>query len=208
MRWAIWVLLAMLAGCAQQDKVNVYYFDDAERGKSLPPQGPLNHLANQIADDLVIHHNMPIGRQVLAVTTPVPLTDFSNSSEFGLQLGDALMSSLHQRGFNLVDLNGSDVVRVSRQGNLLLSRDVQQLSNSIQADQVLVATIGHTTDGVQIYTRMLTLSNNRVVSTSQTSVAWQQLPNHFKPSRQVSLERGKLFRHAESGKGQVVEWNQ
>ncbi|QIZ77259.1 FlgO family outer membrane protein [Ferrimonas lipolytica] len=206
MRWTMWVVLALLVGCAQSSTSNGCQFE-RHGCNGLPPQGALNVLAKQITNELTNNHHNPIEDKVVAVSTPVALDGFGNSDQFALQLGDALLSALHQQGFTVVDLNSGDVVRVTQSGNLLLSRDIEQLPNSLEVDHVVVATMGSSSDSVQIFTRILALDGNKVVATSQTSVNWRDLPNYYKPSRLVTLEHGKLFRHAKVGEGEVTQWN-
>ncbi|ADN76874.1 lipoprotein, putative [Ferrimonas balearica DSM 9799] len=197
------VLLA-LSGCASPTDAPDGYVV-AEDGKALPPQGGLNVLAEAIARDLVRHHDNLDTTSLTAVTTPVMLEQFDQTSQFARQLGEALTSALHQQGLNLVDLNGSDTVRVTERGNLLLSRDFEKLASQLPVEQVVVATIATNREAVEIQSRIISVSNKRILSTSQSSVPWQQLPQYFGPARQVSLEQGGLYRHSAPGRGGVVE---
>ncbi|SHI09304.1 FlgO family outer membrane protein [Ferrimonas marina] len=199
------LLLAGLAGCAQFGDEH-RHFDYEENGKPLPPQGAVNELAERIAADLLRNHRENESDSVLAVTTPVMLDQYDRSSAFALQLGEAMLSALHQQEVQLVDLNGSDRVRISPRGNLLLSRDVSMLASQLPVDQVLVSTVGRSRDGVQIHSRILSVGDRQVLATSQTSVPWQKLAEFFQPSGQVSMEHGRLYRHDSAGQGMVVEW--
>ncbi|MBY5922072.1 FlgO family outer membrane protein [Ferrimonas balearica] len=197
-------LLLGLVGCATPPEAPDGYVA-SEDGKVLPPQGALNLLADAIARDLVRHHDNLDTTQLTAVTTPVMLEEFDQSSQFARQLGEALTSALHQQGLNLVDLNGSDTVRVTEQGNLLLSRDFEKLAGQLPVEQVVVATIATNRESVLVNSRIISVANRRILSTSQTTVPWAQLPQYFGPSRQVSLEQGGLYRHEAPGRGSVVE---
>ncbi|GAA4890655.1 FlgO family outer membrane protein [Ferrimonas pelagia] len=205
MRWVAVLLAGLLTACAPFGGEQQYSgFDDG--GKPLPPQGAINALADRIAVDLMRHHSDRDGEPVLAITTPVMLDEYERSSAFSLQLGEAMVAALHQQGMQVVDLNGSDRVRIGERGNLLLSRDVTQLSSEMSVDQVLVATVARSRDGVQIHSRILSVANNRVLSASQGQVPWQQLPAFFRPAGLVSMEQGRLYRHADGGRGTVIEW--
>ncbi|MBY6186085.1 hypothetical protein KUV89_05560 [Marinobacter hydrocarbonoclasticus] len=197
-------LLLGLFGCATAPEPPAGYPVE-ENGKVLPPQGELNVLAETIARDLVRHHDNMDTTRLMAVTTPVMLEQFDQSSQFARQLGEALTAALHQQGLNLLDLNGGNTVRVTEQGNLMLTRDFEQLASQLPVEEVVVATIATSRDSVVINSRILSVANKRIVSTSHSSVPWQQLPQHFGPSRQVSLEAGGLYRHEASGRGGVVE---
>ncbi|MBY5992922.1 FlgO family outer membrane protein [Ferrimonas balearica] len=204
MRLLAAALALALAGCATGPEAPDWPAAEAD-GKPLPPQGALNDLAQAIARDLVRHHDNLDTTQLTAVTTPVMLEQFEQSSLFARQLGEALLAALHQQGLNLVDLNGSDRVRITEQGNLMLSRDFESLASQLPVDQVVVATVATSRDSVQIHSRLISVANRRVLSASQSSVPWQSLPQYFSPAQRVSLEQGRLYRHDQAGRGGVVE---
>lgn len=210
------ILLMFIGGCAQQFEADYDYDDEfdykaayeQDGGKVLPPTGAMNSLADQMAADLLLNTNVVPGVNLLAVTTPVNLNDFQQSGDFNRQYGEALMTSLHQLGIRVMDLNGSDVLRVTPDGNFLLSRDFEMLSDSADVSHVLVATVAYNREGVQVYARVLQLGGNTVVSASRAELPWQQLSGHLQPSRLVNSKQGMLYRDEQRGESEVMEWNQ
>ncbi|WP_417212616.1 FlgO family outer membrane protein, partial [Acinetobacter venetianus] len=84
---------------------------------------PVNLLAQQLVDELVTHNDALKPTQPLLVMTPVMVEDMQSSNALASQLQQGLMTAFHQRGFNLVDLNLADAVRVTPQGDFILTRD-------------------------------------------------------------------------------------
>ena len=54
-----------------------------------------------------------------------------------------------------------------------------------------------------INTRIVNISNNRVVSASQTFVTQKELANYMQPSEQIVSQNGILYRQASPGMNEV-----
>ncbi|USD38599.1 FlgO family outer membrane protein [Ferrimonas sp. SCSIO 43195] len=203
MKAAIGVLFLLLTACAAPPEPPLPDYSDS--GKGLPHSSALIHLSARIAEDLERNHDLLNKRQLIAVTTPVWLNNINASGRLPRQLGEGLLSALHQRGFNLVELNSSKQIRVSEQGNLILSRDYQRLEANLPVNQVLVATLSQDSDGVIINTRLVDIANNRVVSTSQAFLSWQESAGYLEPSYSVTEQQGQLIRDEQPGRTPVRE---
>ncbi|WP_028116663.1 FlgO family outer membrane protein [Ferrimonas senticii] len=174
-------------------------------GNHLPPQGQLNLLSDQLAAQLRFQFDKQLPSLPLAVTTPVPVTDFEHSGHFAQVLEQALISSLPKRGFTVIELNSSETVRVSGDGNLLLSRRAEQLPQPQGVEQVLVTSFSLNANGIHLFSRVIQLTDNRVLSSAQSTLAWSQLPNQFYQQRSVANLGGKLSRD-ESRPPQPIWW--
>ncbi|EGM71402.1 FlgO family outer membrane protein [Shewanella sp. HN-41] len=172
-------------------------------GNGLPPTAMINHLSQRIVTELVKQNDALRSDQPIVVTTPVLVGDMSSTNALAQQLQQGLMTSLHQFQFNVVDLNLGDGLRVTADGDFILTRDWQKLSTNLPVEHLLVSTMSPTTNGMAINARIVSLSNNRVVSASQTFVTQKELANYMQLSEQVISQDGILYRQAGPGMNEV-----
>lgn len=172
-------------------------------GNGLPPTSPINHLAQRIVTELVKQNDALRSDQPIVVTTPVLVGDMNNTNAMAQQLQQGLMTSLHSFQFNVVDLNLGDGLRVTANGDFILTRDWQKLSSNLPVEHLVVLTMSPTTNGMAINTRIVNISNNRVVSASQTYVTQKEMANYMQASEQVVSQNGILYRQSSSGMNEV-----
>ncbi|MCL1160730.1 MULTISPECIES: FlgO family outer membrane protein [Shewanella] len=164
-----------------------------------PQQAPVNLLAQQLVDELVIHNDALKPTQPLLVMTPAIVEDMQGSNALASQLQQSLMTAFHQRGFNLVDLNLAEAVRVTPQGDFILTRDWQQLPTDIAVDHVLVTSMSQAKGEILFNSRIVNVNNNRVLSTAGARVLEAQLPGYLAPSHKVVSKEGLLYRYENRG---------
>jgi hypothetical protein len=117
----------------------------------------------------------PNGRRVL-VATAVELSDLNRSSPFGRLLAEQMSSRLAQLGVSVSELKLRGNLYVSpREGELLLSREVKELTGSQSADSVLVTTYVDAGDAVYVTAKLVrasdsTISNAYNFAINKTSV--------------------------------------
>lgn len=160
-------------------------------------------VSKQLARELVRYSDVLDQTQPLLVATPVMVEDMQSTDNLAAQLQQGLMAGMQQMGFNLVDLNVADAVRVTPQGDFLLSRDWQKLPANISVDQVLVSTVSLARNGIVINSRIVTLLGNKVVSAAQLYVPQQALPDYLLPSQLVVSKQGLLYRNSANGDDKV-----
>ncbi|MCS6133859.1 hypothetical protein G3496_02765 [Shewanella baltica] len=172
-------------------------------GNGLPPTAVINHLAQRIVTELVKQNDALRSDQPIVVATPVLVGDMNGTNALAQQLQQGLMTSLHSFQFNVVDLNLADGLRVAANGDFILTRDWQQLSKNLPVEHLVVSTMSPVTNGMAINTRIVNISNNRVVSASQTFVTQKELANYMQPSEQIVSQNGILYRQASPGMNEV-----
>ncbi len=167
---------------------------------------PVNLLAQQLVDELVTHNDALKPTQPLLVMTPVMVEDMQSSNALASQLQQGLITAFHQRGFNLVDLNLADAVRVTLQGDFILTRDWQQLPTDIAVEHVLVTSMSQAKGEMLFNSRIVNVNNNRVLSAAGVRVQEQELPGYLAPSNKVVSKEGLLYRYESRGedKGRIV----
>lgn len=172
-------------------------------GNGLPPTAVINHLAQRIVTELVKQNDALRSDQPIVVATPVLVGDLNGTNALAQQLQQGLMTSLHSFQFNVVDLNLADGLRVTSDGDFILTRDWQKLSKDLPVGHLVVSTMSVVTNGMAINTRIVNISNNRVVSASQTFVTQKELANYMQPSEQIVSQNGILYRQASPGMNEV-----
>lgn len=177
--------------------------DNLSQGNKLPSTSAINHLSEQIVNELVEYNDELGSDQPLLVATPVLLESFNETNGVGLQLQQGLIAALHERKFNLVDINVGDNIRVTPKGDFLLTRDWQQLPAGLAVEHVLVSTMSINTRGLVINSRIVNITNNRVVSASQGTFNLNELPEYLKASEKITSRDGLLYRDPVGGSQQV-----
>ncbi|QSX28979.1 hypothetical protein JYB88_12015 [Shewanella cyperi] len=191
-------LLAPMAGQAESLPKESQY-----QAEGYPARGQVNVLAQQMVNELLLQNDGLLPEQPLLVATPVSVADFRGSNELAQQLQQGLMAALHARYFNVVDVNLGEAVRVTAQGDLLLSRDWQQLGQNIDVAHVLVSSMSLAKDGLVLNSRIVDTGNKRVVAASQAFVAPAHLTGYLAQSERVVSRDGLLYRYEQRGEDKV-----
>jgi TolB-like protein len=173
-------------------------------GNGLPHLASINYLSQQMVNELVRQNDSLKPTEPLLVATPVMLSDLATTNELGLQYQQGLIAALHDHQFNLVDMNVAETLRVTPAGDFILSRDWQQLPADIDVRHVVVTTMSPDKEGVAIYSRIVDVSNNRVVSVAQSFVPIAAMPGMLTHSQKVVSENGLLYRSENSGQRTVT----
>ncbi|MEZ9821056.1 FlgO family outer membrane protein [Shewanella sp. 10N.286.45.A1] len=195
--------LLMLYGCAMT-ATETPQEQTLASGKGLPHLSSINHLAQQMVNELVRQNDSLKSTQPLLVATPVMLNDLQSTNELGLQYQQGLITALHDHQFNLVDMNVAETLRVTEGGDFILTRDWQQLPTDIDVRHVVVSTMSPSKEGVVVYSRIVDVSNNRVVSVAQSFVPITAMPDMLTPSEKVVSENGLLYRSDTTGQNAVM----
>ncbi|GIU36025.1 hypothetical protein L2719_19755 [Shewanella schlegeliana] len=189
-------------GCESTD-ANNQTESQMMNGHGLPHTEAVNHLSQQMTNELVRQNDSLRSDQPLLVATPVLLSDLKTTNALGLQFQQGLIASLHDHQFNLVDINVSDALKVTPDGEFILTRDWQQLPSDIPVENVVVSTMSFSTQGVAINSRIVNVTNNRVVSAAQGFVNASVMSEYIRPSEKVVSENGLLYRGANTGQRTV-----
>jgi TolB-like protein len=160
----------------------------------LAPKGQINIWAEKLVNELVLQNDALRPDQPLLIVTPVMSSDFNQTNELALQLQQSLLSAFHAHEFNLVDLNVSTSLRATEKGELILSRNWEQLPADMPVSHVLVSTLNLTNEGVNFNGRVVDITNNRVVSAVQSFVAGQSLSGYVLPANKIQTRDGLIYR--------------
>lgn len=123
--------------------------------------------ANYAAVDKLMAATMvPVVKNVpLLVATMVNLDAMSQSSRFGRLISEQIATRLTQLSYNVVEMKlRNDVAIREGTGELLLSRDVRDLSTNYNAQAVVVGSYAVASGCIYITIKVVTVTDNRVIA--------------------------------------------
>lgn len=194
------VVLVCLVACSSTDDQEP---TSLQSGNILPPSTDINYLSLQIVNGLVRENEGLTREQAVLVATPVVVNNLTSTNEFALQLQQGLIAALHSHQFNLVDVSVAENLRVTEQGELMLSRDWKLLKSTLEVEHVLVSTMSLNQQGLSLNSRIVNIINNQVVSATQGTYSADMLPSYLKRSEKVTSDKGMLYRDEQAGVRQV-----
>lgn len=173
-------------------------------GLGFSPKNEVNYFTQRVVNELVSRNDALRPDQPLVVSTPVLLGDFGQSNALAAQLQQGMMAAFHLHQFNVVDLNVADSLRVTADGDFILSRDWQQLPTGLPVEHLVVSTMSLTPTGMAFNSRIVDVTNNRVVSAMHSFVSAEQLPTYLVKSDKVVSKEGVLYRYQNTGEESVT----
>lgn len=169
------------------------------KGDELAHVSSINDLSLYMASELVRQGGKLDPAQPLLVTTPVMLHDFEQTNELGLQYQQGLITALHAKQFHLVDINVAQTLRITPEGDFMLSRDWQQLPTDLAVRYVVISTMSVSQLGLVLYSRIVDVSSHEVLSVAQRFVSTTAMADLLKPSEKVMSKNGLLHRASTVG---------
>lgn len=155
-----------LAGCASQ----YYYGETAGSGAGSAPRTSVIH-ANHHAADMLLQ-NAPLDRDhAVLVATLVNVDRLGESSRLGRIFSEQIAGRLVQRGLPVTELKMRESVLIEReQGELLLSRELRELSRSHDAQAVVVGTYAASATVLYVSIKLVKPEGNVVVAAHNYAV--------------------------------------
>lgn len=155
--FALFALLGMLNGCASYQ---------AGTGNSLI------RASYDAADLLVKQMPVSIAQDApIIVATFVDINRLTESSTLGRMMAEQVAARLTQRGYPIIELKlrGSAYVREGK-GELMLSREVKDLSQEYKVQAVVVGTYAASADRVFLNMKIVRPTDNRVLAAQDVAV--------------------------------------
>jgi len=125
-----------------------------------------------IAEHLILHLVPPHYNrdEIIVVTSYVKLAKFTETSNFGLVMGEQMLSRLASHGFRVRETRIKDVFYQGKNGEFILTREFSRIAHEMDADLVLVGTYMETRQHVLLNTRLVDFKNNEVISSYDCQV--------------------------------------
>lgn len=103
------------------------------------------------------------GRRLL-ITTFVDLNDLRKTSAFGRILAERLMTSMSELGFTVIDIRrGKSIYIIENKGEMVLTRDVGEIPDTIHAEAVIYGTYLVSEQEVLVTARIARFSDFRIL---------------------------------------------
>jgi len=125
-----------------------------------------------IADRLIKDVSVPIDtKNPILISSLVDINNIEKSSGLGRIMSEQIGSRFAQQGFSIIELKLRESLYVKKQGGeFLLSRSVQDISKSHNAQAMLVGTYAQGRDTVYISTRILNAEKGKIISSYDFSI--------------------------------------
>jgi TolB-like protein len=167
-----------MRACQLATRLSAVVLSIAMFGCASTPQfsdGNLVRVGYAIADTLVKNASLSLGGQdPIIVASLVNVNNLEQSSSFGRMISEHIASRLAQHGKRVIEVklrHESIFVNNERSnGEFMLSRNVREISKSHNAAAVVVGTYANGGDRVYISARMVSPTDNLIVSTSDVAV--------------------------------------
>ena len=117
-------------------------------------------------DKLVAATAVPIDKNTpLLIATVVNIDSLNQSSRFGRLISEQIATRLTQQGYNVVEMKLRNNVYIREgAGELLLSRDVRDLSKNYNAQVVVVGNYAVASGYAYLTLKAVTVADNRVIA--------------------------------------------
>lgn len=109
--------------------------------------------------------------EVIVVTSYVKLANFTETSDFGLVMGEQMLSRLVSFGFRVRETRIKNVFYQGKNGEFVLTREFARLAHEMDADLVLIGTYMETRHHVLLNTRLVDFRNNEIISSYDCQVS-------------------------------------
>lgn len=109
------------------------------------------------------------------------------------QIQEGIMSSAVQRGAHVVEYRTSSQLRFDNGQELMLSRDVEELSARQRLDYFLTGTYSEVSGGLLVNLRLINVRDNSVAQAATQFFPWAGLSDDGELSE---IRHGQLYRHS------------
>ncbi|AWL12429.1 hypothetical protein HMF8227_01959 [Saliniradius amylolyticus] len=131
----------------------------------------LDDYANQIAMELMRNLGSLSKGETLAVASFVELDNSLNTtSVLGNQVAEKLIAQMQSYGITLVDYKATGDITVTAQGDLVFSRQLEDLASKQHIDYVLAGTLSRHHRGVDVSSRIISMQDRSVVSSASNFI--------------------------------------
>lgn len=201
MKFIIALLAFALAGCTaisqevasfQKSRIEV-----VSRDNYVPPssEGKLHwyveRLARQLfdtANSIDVNRSIIVGTFVPAQT--LKLDENIELQKFGLQLQESFATFSTQAGLNVVEFKTLPGVQITETSDLMLSRDIEQLSKKINAEYMLTGTYVQQENSLIVNVRLISVSDKSLVAAATDYLPLNSMWSHSK----VKMTGDQLYR--------------
>jgi len=148
----------------------------------------INHYVRGIMQDLVSNLQYVNASTPMAVSSFVFLdSNYLQADLLGNQISEAFLHEIHKLGVPVVDFKATDYMRVTPQGDFVLSKDFLELSGDLPIRYTLTGTLVKHQKGILVNARIVGLKSKAIVATAQGFI-----PEHINQDLQMSSHNDGL----------------
>ncbi len=195
--------LLTLCSCVNSFEQNSHHQKNTTYTASLTyrPMFIQNHV-DSMSDSLVAHSqkNFKIGRTAIGSITLIDSFEINKDKThplfmLGNQLQESLMTSLLQRGYQVVEYRRSENLIIHNDHDQILTRELEKLNDTGALNYFLTGTVKYQENGAAVNLRVIDLLNNEVISATTKLIPLDV----FWDKRQVRNINGMLYRNSYRG---------
>ncbi len=112
----------------------------------------------------------------VAVTSFTDTDTYENAGSLGRQLGEFFIHELDRRGIPVVEFKTTGSISVSKDGEMVFSRDWKKLANQARIRHILAGTISRNERGVVLLGRIIDMRTSQVMGSATGFVPYKNLP--------------------------------
>ncbi|MBM7073065.1 hypothetical protein JQC92_13670 [Shewanella sp. 202IG2-18] len=200
----ILALIALSSACAHYKHTHEQHqFVPSERSMLTESKSSVLRLADELAHELTVQSLLFAEDVPVVVMTPVMANDFTRTVNFSAVLQQSLMTSLKMRGYQVTDVNATDALKVTANGEFMLARDWQLLPHNLSVEHAVVSTVELNKNGIVLNSRVINLNDNSVLSAAEASLPVSEFSQYVMPSEKVVVRDGVVFRYSKTGQENV-----
>lgn len=182
---SVLVCFGVLQGCASNtESITDNKLDNAPnelQTKEYSPNEPaLRQYGEKLINDLI--KTIPPSSFIdkIAIATMVDVTSLEKTDWLGRELAEIFVSSLHNKGFTVVDFKLTGYLEVTEQGDFVFSRNWQKLAAKAKVTRVLSGTMSYSESGVMLYARIVNLKTSMIEGSAEIFIPKEDLPDCYK----------------------------
>ena len=162
------------------------------------PAELLQHHTNQLADDLfTLTPTLSSTQPRIGIGSIVPVQSLRQQGDsrdriLVQQIQEGLISAAVQRGAQVIEYRTSSQLRLEDEQELMLSRNVEELSNRQRLDYLLTGTYSEISGGIVVNLRLIHAFDNRIAKATTHFFPWSSLGVVDSHSE---MRHGDLYRH-------------
>lgn len=157
----------------------VYQFPESPQellsNEDLFNNKPLNHDINFYMRGLM--QNLTTNIQQVNSETPLAVTSFiyldgdeNHASLLGNQISESLIHEIHKVGIPVLDFKVTDYLRVTENGDFIMTRDFNQLTARLPVEYVVTGNLVKHQGGYLVNARIVGIKSKVVVATAQSFI--------------------------------------
>jgi TolB-like protein len=147
----------------------------------------LENTVTRMMQDLVSNLQYVNGSSPIAVTSFIYLDEMEGADVFGNYLAESFIHEVHKFGIPVIDFKAMDFIRVTPQGDFVMSRDFLDLESNPSIRYVLTGTLVELESDIAINARIIGLNSKAVVATAQARVS-KEVADSLASSKSLRLK--------------------